>query len=275
MEVPETNVDMLFDLEKFHLKKTIGITGWILRSIDNCQKKEVRGTLSTSEWKRSTQYWIKKIQYRDEIVNDKFQELRENLGLEKNENGIFVCKGRIQGVHPIYLPKNSVLSEKIIHDAHYKTLHGGVGLTITKVREQYWIPTLRSLAKKIIKRCSGCKRFTTRPFQAQTTGQLPKDRTEGERPFQIVGLDYAGPLICKKNGKEKKTYIMVISDSLSRALYLELLHDQTLEEFLKCLKRFIARRGRPEVIYSDNFSTFSAADRWLKKILKTRSYMTT
>ena len=37
-------------------------------------------------------------------------------------------------------------------------------------------------------------------------------------------------------------------------------------EFLASLKRFIARRGRPKVVYSDNGATFKAAESWLKKV---------
>ena len=37
-------------------------------------------------------------------------------------------------------------------------------------------------------------------------------------------------------------------------------------EFIGSLKRFIARRGRPEIMYSDNGSTFKAADKWLKRV---------
>ena len=33
-------------------------------------------------------------------------------------------------------------------------------------------------------------------------------------------------------------------------------------------KRFIARRGRPEKIYSDNASTFHAGDKWLQKVMR-------
>ena len=36
--------------------------------------------------------------------------------------------------------------------------------------------------------------------------------------------------------------------------------------FLPCLKRLIARRGRPRVIYSDNDSTFVKAAKWLKQV---------
>lgn len=40
------------------------------------------------------------------------------------------------------------------------------------------------------------------------------------------------------------------------------------ETFIQSLKRFIARRGRPAVIYSDNGSTFVKAAKWLKQVRK-------
>ncbi|XP_068729069.1 uncharacterized protein [Montipora capricornis] len=38
------------------------------------------------------------------------------------------------------------------------------------------------------------------------------------------------------------------------------------QDFLASLKRFIARRGRPEIIYSDNGFIFKAATKWLQKV---------
>jgi hypothetical protein len=49
---------------------------------------------------------------------------------------------------------------------------------------------------------------------------------------------------------------------------LELLLSLETAEFLGALKRFIARRGRPTKIYSDNGKTFVAAAKWLKKIMQ-------
>lgn len=63
-----------------------------------------------------------------------------------------------------------------------------------------------------------------------------------------------------------KAYIVLYACSLTRAVYLELLPDQTTQEFLRSLKRFIARRGRPEKIFSDNGKTFVATSKWLEKI---------
>ena len=49
-------------------------------------------------------------------------------------------------------------------------------------------------------------------------------------------------------------------------MYLDLLPDQSATEFLHSLKRFIARKGRPETIFSDNGKTFIAAASWLKRV---------
>jgi transposase len=49
---------------------------------------------------------------------------------------------------------------------------------------------------------------------------------------------------------------------------LELLPDLTTTEFTHSLKKFIARRGRPRKIYSDNGKTFVAAATWLRKVMK-------
>ena len=65
-----------------------------------------------------------------------------------------------------------------------------------------------------------------------------------------------------------KAYILLLTCSLTHAICLELLPDQTLEQLQPTLKKFIARRGRPEKIYSDNFSTFVAAVKWIKKAIQ-------
>ena len=70
-----------------------------------------------------------------------------------------MCKGRIQGEYLVYLPARYALSEMVVRQAHVNTLHGGVGLIMSKVCEEYWIPKLRALAKKILSNCYGCKRF--------------------------------------------------------------------------------------------------------------------
>ena len=91
----------------------------------------------------------------------------------------------------------------------------------------------------------------------------------GTTPFQVVGADYAGPVKYRvSRNREGKAYVVLYACSLSRALYLELTKPMETEEFISTLKRFIARKGRPEKIYSDNGRTFVGAAKWLRNVIQ-------
>ena len=148
------------------------------------------------------------------------------------------------------------------------TLHGGVRLVMAKIREMYWIPRLRRLTKKVISDCWECKKFRAVHAQTPPPGPLPKVRTEQSTPFNVLGVDFAGPVKYRDKGKERKSYIALYSCSLTRAVFLDLLSSLETKEFIKSFKRLIARRGRPSLIYSDNGSTFVAAAKWLQSVRK-------
>ena len=60
-----------------------------------------------------------------------------------NQEGIHEYHGRIQVDYLVFIPNKSVLAEKLVEEAHLQTIHRGVALTMAKIRDQYWIPTLR------------------------------------------------------------------------------------------------------------------------------------
>ena len=49
---------------------------------------------------------------------------REQLNLQENAQGLTVCHGRIQGHDPVYLPSTHPFTEKLVQEAHLRTLHG-------------------------------------------------------------------------------------------------------------------------------------------------------
>ena len=251
-------------LTKFDLWKTLRICSWIARFTFNCRSpnQKRRGPLTTPEIATQRLLWIKRAQSSCNLEEDRLQ-----LNLQANRDGVLVCRGRIQGHYPVYVPDTSLLAEKLVQDSHLRALHGGIGMTMTHIRSKYWIPRLRQLTRKVVKNCYGCRRFRVKALNQPTPGNLPTERTEGSRPFQAVGVDFAGPLKYKKNKKtEGKAYVVLYACSLTRAVYIELLSSLNTQEFLQSLKRFIARRGRPEKIYSDNGKTFVAAAKWLKTV---------
>ena len=232
------------------------VTAWIMRFVRNCKQKKserLAGPLTTPETDKAVLWWVKRAQESNR-GKGKFKQDQLSLNLQKNSEGLHGCRGRIQGSYPVYLPPNAVLSEKLIQDAHVLTLHGGVGLTMTYIRRDYWIPRLRHLTKKVIRGCFGCKRFQAEAFQNPPPGNLPFESTTTSVPFQVVGVDFAGLIAYKTSSKREtgKAYILLFACSLIRAIHLELLSNQMIEEFIKGLKRFIARKGRPQKVYSDN-----------------------
>ena len=148
---------------------------------------------------------------------------------------------------------------------------------MTKVQELFWVPRLRALVENVLKACSGCKRFQAMALAKLPPGLLSTDCTEGSTPFEVIGIDFAGPIKYRIRAKtEGKAYLALYACSLTRGLFLEVLPNLATSEFLRSLKRLIARRGRPKKIYSDNGKTFVGAEKWLKQVMrdeKTQDYL--
>ena len=188
---------------------------------------------------------------------ERFSEDQQRLNLQKNADGLYECRGRIQGDYPIYLPDDALFSKRLVLHAHLQTLHEGVSLTMAKIREKYWIPRFRRRTKRVINECVECKRFQVTALANPPTGNLPKERTEGSVPIKSIGVDFAGPIkYFSKNKSDMKAYILLYACGSTRAVYLDLLPDQTTEHLLRSLKLFVAKRGRPEKIFSDNGRTY-------------------
>jgi hypothetical protein len=152
-------------LEKHTLWKTLRICAWISRFTINCQrcqrkpKKKLKGPLMTEEIKKRTVFWTKCAQ-----SCAVYEKERSALNLQPNEQEVLVCHRRIQCDYPIFLPDTHPFTIKLVEQAHMRTLHEGVGMTMAHIREKYWIPRLCRLAWKAIKKCYGCRRFHAIPF---------------------------------------------------------------------------------------------------------------
>lgn len=136
------------------------------------------------------------------------------------------------------------------------------------VRQRYWPLSLRSTARKIVQKCVTC--FKVKPSHSEIVmDSLPAGRVTVSRLFYHCGVDYAGPLIlreCKRrNARTIKSYVSVFVCFATKAVHVELVTDLTFDAFIGALKRFVARRGKPVFIYSDNGSTFVGVRRELKE----------
>ncbi|GBM78279.1 hypothetical protein AVEN_46982-1, partial [Araneus ventricosus] len=153
---------------------------------------------------------------------------------------------------PIILPSDHTVVKLLIMNAHNDLLHAGTSMLMSHLREKYWIIKARKTIRNCIRKCVKCQRFKAKKCEV-TPGILPKDRVRDAATFEIVGVDLAGPLYLR-NGP--KAYIVLYTCAVYRAIHLELITSLTTEVFLQSLRRFIARRGRPTTIYSDNGTNF-------------------
>ena len=132
---------------------------------------------------------------------------------------------------------------------------------VTTLRDNYWILGLRRLAKTVKRRCIACQRQDSRA-EEQPVPPLPELRVKEATPFSVVGIDHAGPLYCS-DFQGKKFYILLFTCAVVRAVHLELVESLNLKDCVCAIRRFIARRGMPSVIWSDNAKTFIAAHKQL------------
>ncbi|KAL6735613.1 hypothetical protein Aduo_006035 [Ancylostoma duodenale] len=158
---------------------------------------------------------------------------------------------------PILLLTRHPLTSLIIRKIHEKLFHAGVSHTVVATRETYLVPKIRQLVKSIISQCVPCKKIQGRPFTYPTLPDLPAQRVIRSRPFQNTGLDYFGPLLIRSIKNEiRKVWVCLFTCMATRAIHLESVADNSAIEFISAFRKFIARRGAPDLVISDNAPTF-------------------
>ena len=267
-----------------------GITNWmqLLRTIACFQlipeihrsKIPFKGPLEAEHLQRAEKFLVKYVQrqcYLEEInainqgrsipISSPLIRLRPVL-----YEGTLVVPGRISHAKvPSYVKRPVVLSsrhpvvESLCRYVHEKTAHSGRNYVLAELRRNYWVVGAASLVKKVIRTCVTCRRRDARPCQ-QREADLPPDRMASyEPPFTNVGVDYFA--VKRGRGREKR-YGCLFTCLTTRAIHVETAETMDTDSFINCLYRFMARRGEPQLIRSDNGTNFVGAERELRKELE-------
>lgn len=195
-----------------------------------------------------------------------------------DDNGILRVGGRLNNASinydqkfPILLPAKIHFTQLLIRSEHEKLFHAGPQAVLSNIRLRFWpINGLRE-TKKVIKNCVICHRFR-QDNVTQIMGSLPSDRVTASRCFRNVGIDFGGPLLIKQSKLRRapltKSYIALFVCMATKAIHLELVSGLSTESFLLTFKRFIARRGLPSTVYSDNATNFRGANNQLHEMYK-------
>ena len=112
----------------------------------------------------------------------------------------------------------------------------------------------RQFVRKLIHGCTICRKMEGGHCAGVPTPPLPEYRVRQSRPFQTTGVDFAGPLHVKTSDhtKTSKVWLCLYTCCATRAVHLELVSDLSTTTFMRCFRRFTARRGTPSRMISDN-----------------------
>lgn len=157
----------------------------------------------------------------------------------------------------------------LLRREHIRLYHAGPQTVLSNFRLEFWPLNGLRTVKRIIHECIICFRFRAKGTE-QIMADLPRDRVSLIRPFLCVGVDFGGPFYIKastlRRAPKIKVYIAIFVCMATKSVHIELVSGLSTESFLLTLKRFVARRGNPSVIYSDNATNFSGSSNYLKEL---------
>lgn len=139
--------------------------------------------------------------------------------------------------------------------------HSGITRTVAKSRRKYWIVRGRRLAEQIRSSCYRC-RLLDKLMAMQQMAPLPSSRLAMSPPFHMTSMDLFGPIEIKDTVKQrtrKKVWGVIFDCAATRALHLDLTEDYSTDAILQTIRRFVAIRGCPTEIQSDQGSQLIAA----------------
>ncbi|XP_061719305.1 uncharacterized protein LOC133526629 [Cydia pomonella] len=286
----EATLSLLSDLKltKFsNFTKLKRVTAYVLRFINNARPGSVRysGFLSTNELHAAMNTLVKLAQIEsfysyEDVKNKALLKAKDpltKLNPFVDSEGLMRVGGRLRNgpfnfdkKHPAILPKGHFITVTYFNSVHIILLHAGPQAMLAYVKTTYWPIGGRTQARSTYHKCVLCTRMRGATI-APLMGNLPSPRVTPGFPFEVVGVDYAGPILAasrKGRGSQTiKVYIVIFVCFKTKCVHLELCSDLSAEGYMASLKRFVSRRGLPSDIYSDNGTQFVGAYNDLKRFL--------
>lgn len=274
-----STIDDLMNCQNYSTySKLLRVTAQVLRAVRRFKARgigisDTTTTVTPEELAEAEALWIISVQ--QQFSNDKnFQRQQAKLRLFQDDRGLWRCGGRLSNAevsfsvkHPILLPRTHPLTTLIVMEAHRRVFHNGVKETLAETRRRFWVLKGRSLTRSLLHRCVLCRRFEGAPFKTPPPPPLPSFRVKDDPAFSYTGVDFAGPLSVQAPATaDHKVWICLYTCFVTRAVHLDAVPDMSTQTFIRCLKRFAARRGLPRRFISDNGKTFKCAAKYVRTV---------
>ena len=245
------------------------------------RRNQNRGVISLDEYHNAERITLKLIQKEsftteyDTLVNGKELSCKSNIAQLCpfiDNQGTMRARGRLSKAdiefdtkHPILLPSKHPETRLMMPKRHLDKYHQGVEIMRHGLQQKYWILGLKNALRNIKSRFVPCRIYSA-VVQVPIMADLPREKVEKvDFPFTYVGVDYFGPIEVKYMRKILKRWVCVFTCLSTRAIHLEMVYSLDTDSCVSAVLRFIARRGHPLTIWSDNGTNFVGANNELKQ----------
>ncbi|XP_058817559.1 uncharacterized protein LOC131680861 [Topomyia yanbarensis] len=209
-----------------------------------------------------------------ELPRDKQKPLDKSSSIfksspELDEFGVLRMKSRLKEAEflsydarfPVVLPRGHYITNLILDWYHRQQGHRNGEIVVNEVRQKFAISRLRVEVRQTAKRCQYCRVSKATP-KAPRMSALPESRvTPFVKPFTYTGVDYFGPCLIKIGRSDVKRWVALFTCLTIRAVHLEVVASLTTDSCKKAIRRFVARRGAPQEIFSDQGTNFVGSKR--------------
>ena len=167
----------------------------------------------------------------------------------------------------VVITADSRLAYLVMKEAHEED-HRAAGDALWRSRRKgYWIVKGMNLAKKICLQCLKCRKLKAK-LEEQIMADLPPQIFQVPcRAFTNVQLDYAGAVSVRDQVKRRtsiKAWPLLFVCLNSGMLHVQLCPGYDAATFLSQFQQFVAIRGRPSYIHTDQGSQLVAAGKQIQ-----------
>ena len=190
------------------------------------------------------------------------------LDLFLDNNGVLKFGGQLRNsslywnlMHPILLPRSSVITNRIIEWCHNRSSHSGRNMTLNEIRRNgFWIISENAAVRSNIYHSVTCRKLSGKLGEQKMTDFFEK-RSSDTVPSTYVDMDMFGPFITNEGRKKVKSYGVIFTILSIWAMHLEVVNLIDKDFFVMCLRRFVGRHGNLRKLRSDKGSNLIGAEK--------------
>ena len=139
-----------------------------------------------------------------------------------------------------------------LHDSPMSDGHFGIEKTLTRIKQRFWWPSLKTSVEKHIANCDDCVARSTAAYKRKA--ELQTFSVQGA--FRTMAADILGPLMLAR--KSRARYILVMDDLFTNYAVTVALQDMTAETVASAMiDKWIMKFGAPDLIHTDQGTNFN------------------